>query len=201
MLTKRSKTRKWHRFVFHIQNFDLPSKVIFIWAIITIISTSLPWFSLKSWLEDKYYSFSSNSAFIWYIILIFSAVILFFLISKDNKERVRYNLSLSLHDHAIIMFSWILLFFVTFSIFFMIKAFSEFSYSVTIYPWINLAFVGTILITTWGFLLYKKHKVAILNQIYIENKQKMSDIELEDYSEILSKENYKSDKKNMKLPI
>lgn len=200
MLTKRTHDRKWHRFMFHIQNLNISSKIVFLWVLISLLSTFLPWFSLTSWQEKKYYSFSNYTAFAWVIIIIFSVVILFFLISKRNKEKMRYNLSLSLHDHAIIMFSWILLFVLTLSVFFMIKWFSEFSYDVTVFSWITFSFIWAILIIFWGFLLYRTHKAAILNQIYIENRQQMAKLELEEYSEILWKENFKNDN-NMTLPI
>lgn len=189
-----------NRLSFNFLNLSWSQKIILIWIIISLVSLFLNWFTINYENITQYNAFKINAWYIWYIIIILLAILAFLILSNTNKEKFKSKTNLIFHDHTITIFFWIIIFLLTLAIFNSIRWFTLSFQYITIWNWIIFEMIWSIFIIFWGILIYREKKSELMNKIYIENSQLNSNLDLEEYKNILdSKPNI--DKKNMSLPI
>ena len=172
-------------------------KIIGIGVVIALVSLFINWFSI---LDNSVTSnaFSIHAGFIGYIILIILATLIFLLLSERNKEKMKTKAHFTVSDHAIVIFSGITIFLLTFVVFNSIRGFVLFYQNITIGNGIIFEFIGSIFIFIGGIFYYREKKSELLKTMYVENSQASASI-LEEYEDILKKN--EPNKKNMTLPI
>lgn len=191
----KHKINLWiDRLSFNFINLGAYKKISLIWVLISFISLFLNWFNLTNE-KISGNSFSLNSWYVWFVIILFLFVCSFMLLSNNSKEKIKTKMSIFFSDYAIITFSWIVIFFLTIVIFNSLRWMIKFTQGIEIGNAIIFEIIGSIFMIAWWIFSYKENKKEILNRLYIENNKSMEDFE--EYKDILNK----TSDKNMKLPI
>ena len=188
-----------NRLGFNFFNLSLSQKISFVGIIVSFFSLFINWFTIKYDTVLTYTAFSINAWYVGWIILVELLILLFLILSNNNKEKFKSKTNLVFHDHTIFIFFWLIIFLLTWAIFNSIKGFTLLFQDISIWNWIIFELVGSIFIIFSGILNYREKKQEILHKIYVENNLK-NNIDLEEYRDILDNKP-SSDKSNMSLPI
>ncbi|MDD2515593.1 MAG: hypothetical protein PHF46_01985 [Candidatus Gracilibacteria bacterium] len=191
----KHKINLWiDRLSFNFINLGAYKKISLIGVLISFISLFLNWFNLTNE-KISGNSFSLNSGYVGFVIILFLFVCSFMLLSNNSKEKIKTKMSIFFSDYAIITFSGIVIFFLTIVIFNSLRGMIKFTQGIEIGNAIIFEIIGSIFMIAGGIFSYKENKKEILNRLYIENNKSMEDFE--EYKDILNK----TSDKNMKLPI
>ena len=210
---RNSKNRKlktqilnfFSRLSFGTNRLWLSGKSIILCNIILFISLFFPWLSFKplGWVEIYYWSFSFYLGGVWFGIVIANILILFFLLSHEKKEYLRWYVPFRLSDAQAIVFVAAMLMVACVH-----AIISSFAYariaSQEVMPalGLELATGSTILILTFSYFFSQSEKTRTTTLSYLEKKEKNH---LDEYASILEvSENKPKDglhDKNMTLPI
>jgi len=192
--TKTRKIKKIFNFFiwffkFNWLNLSYKYKIILFWILLCIISLFLNWYT---W-EIIWNSFQKILWISWYLLLIIYIKQIFFLISKNIKQKFKKIFRIFLNDNVILLISSIFSFFITINLFFVIKWFVIFKTWIDIWNWIFLNLTWNIITIFWIILLIFED-----NKTQVFTNQNDEDL-IENY--LTNKEELLIDKNNMKLPF
>ena len=175
-----------------------PAYRIALFSQVTIlISLYFPWFSIKG------ISYGIFSRFLWWLgtlLILWTVFLVFLMFSFRKKEHLKQRFGIGVSDAIIFIFFWSLQFFLLFLALQFLHSFSFFDKDIIFYTAPVFAICGS-LFTLWsGIIAYRSSRREILHSLYVENDA-LSQEELDEYKEILSKNSGTPDKKNMALPI
>lgn len=185
-----------NRLSFNFLHLSSAEKVIGVGAAISLASLFFPWFSMVD--GANYSAFNLMVGYTGYIILLILTILIFSLVSEQNKERMKARIHVGLSDYALAIFIGIVIFLLTFVVFNVVRGFVFFSQGFSVRNGVIFEWVGAIFIIFGGILLRREKKLELLKTMYVENNQSSTSI-LDEYDEILKKN--ESQKKNMSLPI
>jgi len=190
-----------NRLSFNFLNLSGSYKVVLVWVILVIISSFFPWLSILSETgEVRYFTtFSLYTGYVGWILLLIIWVLTILLLSNTNKERLKTRANIVFPDYAIIIFSGVTIFLLSFVVLQGIRGLIVLTKGISIGKGIIFAILGALFVIFWWILAYRAEKKDLLEKIYVSNPGDRNS-DLEDYEQILWKKNDK-DSGNMSLPI
>ncbi len=210
---RNSKNRKlktqilifFSRLSFGTYRLGLPGKSLMISNIILFSSLFFPWLTLKplGWQEVSYWAFSLYLGWVGYGIILAVFLILFFLLSHEKKEHLRWYVPFRLSDAQAIVFIAAMLWVVCTHIIITSFAYARIA-SQEVLPAIGLevASWAILLLLFVSYFFSQNEKTRAVTMSYLDKKEKS---QLDEYAGILEGwENNTKGKmkdKNMSLPI
>ena len=173
-------------FKFKYISFNIYSKIIFVWSLISIFSLFLPWAKVNN--DILILAFWNILWNIAYFILLLNLLLLFFLVSNRLKESIKLNINIVLKDRYLILYLSVFNFILSIISFRFLFWISHFYQDIDYWRWIILFLVWSIILLVWA---------------YLENRNltKKSIVNFNNSNNISSTNDTMNTDENMKLPF
>ncbi len=194
----RAKIRKfqkkvtwfWNWIKFKWLSLSNSWKIIIFGSIISFTSLFMPWIISKDWKELSVNSFSNLSGKSWMLVIILIMIILFFVFSLKNKERLKLLSNVHIKDYSMYILSWLFIIVISFIVLNFSQWLIVFQDNMIYWKWIIFNLIWGILIFTWWIYTKKEESSNNSTETIFINDDNEIDSDLED-----------DKKNNMKLPF
>lgn len=192
----RAKNRKLKRHILNTVNvFKLNSinlstskKIVLAWIFFGFIALFLKWADSSSAIsKNTGNSFSDLVWGTWYWLLILQLLVIFLLLSKKNKDKIKLSIDTHVKDYLLVIIAWIFTIVSSITALNFINWLQHFSSDLLFWTWIILEICAWIAITAWWIWMRRDFRKNI-NKVYINDSED-------------EEEEIDTNKNNMSLPF
>jgi hypothetical protein len=151
-------------------------KIILLWNILLFISLFQNWV-INTQTQNTWNSFTSVAWNVWFPFFLWILLIFFFILSKNNQNKLKLYSNISFQNHSLIWFFWLFIILSVIMSISFIHWFVTFSQNIVYWNGTILWLTSWIIITVWAYMMrqhYKKNNIEIFVTETWEVKEKIS---------------------------